>query len=529
MPLSFPNVTVLGQTRESRFFGAGFQYASFRQLTVAGTLNDLPNDFGISGVWDGSQGLVQTITNNPNYQPLILNGVNFGSGRVNSMTFEPGIDVKTKGYQANITVYDSGNLFNFTGLYYSGIDTTNFPSLNSFNESYSFERKLNGGYAYTQNATIQFISGANNLFAIGAAQSLAKTLFTGGDLGFDFYSGYTNRQGKRYITEAYNLINNTCSFQQTFDFDKDDGPYSAIWNNTVSLDERGIMSAAEQGTVRGIENPNYQNALSAISTVMTGSYLRCSGAATNYFPTGAILVTSPVSQGRNIDIFTNNIQYTVTYDNSPLNLRLYFWDYALQVTKQDGVSTATENGTIVGRGTNPTYAFANAQSGFALTQPGISGRCNGLLVGNYAPIGFLASKEQSYAPVQGQVGYTYAYSNDPTLISDTGVRRMSVSTEDNDPVYIFNKLNIINVGEIAQNDYQDTPGVTTVSVQLEGDKTINLSGFLPVAVTQYNLLAPTGNDRYIGSSSYTYDPNANTFNGKLAWIYNKPAVITLQP
>jgi hypothetical protein len=521
MSLVFPNVAVLGLTRDARFFEAGFEYASFRRISIAGTINDLTETFGITGVWDGPEGVLATIRNNQNYQPLILNGVNFGSGRIENMTFEPGLDVRLKGYQADLLVYDSGNLFNFTGEYYSGIDTSNFPNLNAFSETWGFDRKLNGGYAYTQNATIQFVSGSQNLFAIGAAQSLARTLFTGSNLGFAFYPGLSNKQGKRYITESYNLITNECSFQSTFEFDNNLGAYSATYTNSVQLDDQGVMTATENGNIRGIENPNYQIALTAVATEMTGSYLRCSGAANVYFPTGAVLVTSPVSQGRAIDIFNNNIDYTVVFNNSPVNQRTYFWDYSLQASRQDGISTVVEQGSVIGRGENETTAFNNARAGFNTVKIDIPARCAARFVAPYLPAtNYLENKNESFAPVRGRVGYSYAYSNDPTLRADVGVRRMDVSVEEGHPVYSWNSLGIFNYAEVVQNDYQATQGAQTVSVVLEGDKTVGLANMLPLAVTEINNNAPIGLDRYVGAASYSYDINQNATNVSVTWLYN---------
>lgn len=530
MALVFPNVSVLGLSRTNRFFEAGFEYAAFKRISIAGTVNDLTNSLGISGIWDGSEGVLATIRNDANYQPLILNGVNFGSGRIESITFDQGNDVRLKGYSADLVVFDSGNLFNFTGVYYSGIDTSQFPNLNSFDENWSFDRKLNGGYSYSQNATVQFISGANQLVAIDAAKALALTLFTGSNLGFAFYPAFSNKQGKRYLTQSYNLIDNTCSFAATFEFDNNLGAYSATYTTAIQLDEQGIVTASEQGAIRGIENPNYQKALSAVGVEMLGAYGRCSNAVQFYYPTGAVLVSSPISQGRTIDIFNNNVDYTVVFNNSPINQRTYFWDYTLQATNQQGISTATERGSVIGRGPNPTTAFANAQTGFGIVKPGIAGRCGALFVGQYLPAtNYLEQKEESYAPVAGTVGYSYVYSNDPTLISNVGVRRVATTVDESDPLYIFNKIGIVNYAEIAQDDHQATQGAQTVTVELEGDKTQTLSSFLSVAVTQINLNAPFGTDRYIGATSYTYDPTQNTTRVSLTWVYTNSTVPTLYP
>lgn len=530
MPLLFPNVSTLGITRDTRFTDAGFQYGTAKKLAIAGTINDLANGFGISGVWTGQQGVLNTIANDRNYQDLYINGVSFGSGRIESITFDAGRDVSIKGYQATISVYDSGNLFNLTGTYYGGIDTSNLQYVQTFNENHAFERKVNGGYSYSHDANVQFTSGVGQLNAIGAAQSFVRSIFTGANLGFAFYSGYTNKQGKRYFTESYNLIDNTCAFRESFDFDTDSGNYSAVNTRNITMDERGIITATENGTIHGIENPNYQNALSAIGGEMAGAYTRCASAAALYFPTSAALISAPITQGRLIDIFNNNVTYNVTFDNSPINLLTYFWDYTQQASQKDGVGTVVEAGTVVGRGSNTSTAFTNARLGFNTVLAGIAGRVNTIFASTFSPTtNYLESKQQSFAPVQGQCGYSYAYSNDPTLIANNGVRRLEMSIENNAPVYSYNKINIFNKKEIIQNNYQSTVGSANVSARVEGDKSAVFSTLLASAKNGINANLPQGNDRYLAGYSYSYNQNANSLTASALWNFNQVAQPTTSP
>jgi hypothetical protein len=524
MSLSFPNVSLLGYSQDARFFDAGFQYASFRRINIAGSANDLPAVFGLTGTWSGAQGMLQTVQNNHDYQGLVLNGVDFGSGRIESISFAEGNDVKLKEYQANLLVYDSGNLFNLTGYYYSGVNLVAPALINTFSETYTFNKKLNGGYSYAHNASVQFVSGAQHLSTVQAAQQMAMSLFTGSNLGMAFYPGYTNTQGKRYVTETYDLINGTCGFQETFDFDNDNITYSATQTVSVRLDENGVTTATEQGQIRGIQNPNYQRALTALSTEMTGSYYRCSGAATNYLPSGTMLVTSPTVQGRTIDIFNNNIGYTVSFDNSPTNQQTYFWDYTQQTNLQDGVGTVNEAGTVQGRGVNTTTSFNNAQAGYVTVKAGIAGRTTTLFSSTFgSATNFLETKQESYAPVRGNVGYSYLYSNDPSLIANAGIRRKNVTVNTNASVYSYNDIDIFNLREIAQDDKQSTLGSQTVAVDMEGDKTVALSTFLSSAVTEINANKPVGIEVWIGGSSYSYSPNQNGVSAQLTWVFNRSA------
>lgn len=525
--LAFDNITTLASQQQARFFQAGFNYSVAKNIQIQGLVLDLANSFGVTGVWSG----IHTISHGtPDYQPLLINGVNFGSGRIETITFDQGNDVQKKTYSATIAVLESGNLFNFTGTYYSGVNLVAPQYLDQFTESNDFQHKENGGYSSTRNASIRFTSGVGQLNAIQSAQTLARTLFTGSNLGLAFYSGYTSKLGKRFFTESYNLIDNSCDFQESFEFDVDDGNYSAVHTNSVSLGEDGVVLAQEQGLIRGIANPNYQSALSALATELTGSYYRCSGISTYYFPSGALLFNAPTVQGRNLNIFENSLSYNVSFNNNPNNSGTYFWDYTTQMSRSQGIGTFVENGTVLGRGGNPINAFVAAQGGFAIVKPGIPYRSTTLFLSSFGTgTNFLESKKEGYGPHAGRVTYDYQYSNDPALIANSGIRKKETSVQSNQSIYAFTKLDLFNNKEIVQDQKQSTVGSTTIDVVMEGDKTVGLSNFLGLALTEVLARAPVGNDRYVGDASYSYDPNNNNANVKLTWVYNQAATKTLYP
>lgn len=530
MALNFPNVSILGLSQDSRFFDAGFHYSSTKNISIEGLVLDLINSFGITGIWTGQEGIVNIVRNNQNYQDLLLNGYSFGSGRILSISFDEGIDVRTKNYRASLSILDSGNLYNLTGFFYSGVDISNFRYLDVFSENYSFEKKPNGGYAYDHDLSVRFTSGVGNLNAINAAQLLAKSLFTGSNLGLAFYSGYTNTQGKRYFNETYNLIDNSCGFQETFEFDSYNTTYSVTRTNSLEFDSLGVATTSEQGTIKGIQNPNYQKALSAVNTELTGSYYRCSQLVNNYITGTTALSNSPILQGRVIDIFSNNISYNVAFSNKPNNFSNYFWDYTQQISQQNGVGTISENGTIIGRGENRTIAFNNALLGFNTVSAGIAGRITALFISNFSsPTNYQNSKQKSVSPYQGSIGYNYQYSNDPNLIANIGIRSKNVTVDSILPIYSYNKINIFNKKEIVQNDKQSTVGDTNISVTLQGDKTVNISSFLSAALAEVNSRIPVGNDKYVGGVEYSYAPNDNELRASVIWRYNKTAIPTIQP
>lgn len=521
MALNFPNVSILGYTQNSRTFDAGLQYSNLVKINIEGLIIDLTQDFGISGVWTGIEGILPTISKNNNYQDLFLNGKSFGTGRIESINFRPGNDVRTKTYTAQLIVYDSGNLFNLGGTYYNTIDSTNFQYLENFSEDYNFERKINGGYSYNHNSNIRFNSGVGNLNSINTAKTLAKTLFTGANLGFLFYSGYTNKIGKRFYNESYNLINNECNFSETFNFDEDSGNYSAIRTNSFELAENGNIIVTENGTINGIEFPTYKAALGALSYEISNGYTRCNQLFNIYSPPNSQpLINSPTVQSRTLDIFNNNVAYTLVFENNPRNSGGYFWDYTQNIDRSEGIARITENGTILGRGENRADAFVNAIGGLNTIRPGIAGRISAIFLSqigsNYNNI---ETKEEAFSPYKSVCNYTYQFSNEQIIIGTNGVKRIKVVQNDNLPLYSYNKINIINFGEIAQDNVQVSLAERNMSLQLDGEKIVPLLSYLDNAKTVLNTFVPGGQNPIIISAQYSFDPNNNNTSINLAWNY----------
>jgi hypothetical protein len=65
-----------------------------------------------------------------------------------------------------------------------------------------------------------------------------------------------------------------------------------------------------------------------------------------------------------------------------------------------------------------------------------------------------------------------------------------------------------------------------IKVNLQGDKTVNLSSFLSSGLIEINNRSPLGNNQYIQACNYSYSPNQNTTDISLTWVFNTPAVKT---
>lgn len=542
MSLDFPNVSILGLNQEARFFDGGFNYSNIQKISVQGLIIDLPSIGGVTGIWSGNEGIINTVFNNNNFQDLTINGYDFGSGRIVGYKFSPGLDVQTKTFSADLLVYNSGNLFNLTGTYYNGLDLTNFQYLEGFNEDYNFTRKLNLGYSFSHSANLRFNSGLGQLLAIQESRNVAKTLFTGANLGFLFYSGLADTVGKRFYTEAYNLIDNSCSFNESFDFDdyNGGGTYSATRTNSFDLAENGVITIVENGIIKGIPFPTYQYALNALTGEMTGTIYRCSGIFNIYAPAGSNpFINSPISQGRSFDLFNNILTYTITFNNNPNNSGAYFWDYSTNVNRENGIMKVVEDGTILGKGENRETSFTNALNGWTGSatlgiggiKQGLYGRASQFYIGA-GPTGedqgstpFIETVRETYSPYKSKISYSYDMTNEQLLPGINGVKKIYAVVTNNPsaPLYRYNKINVFNVGEIAQQDMQPTLMFRDVTMTAIGERVTPLANYLPnfLNVTStpsgLNIYQPQG-EAYCLDVGFSFNPNENTLVAKATFM-----------
>lgn len=529
MILNLPNVSLLGLSQNSNFFGAGFHYSTTRNLTINGNITDLGNSFGISGIWTGTQGLFETIQNNKEFSEIILNGFTFGTGRINSFSFDAGFDVFKKEYTATLEVFETGNLFNLTGTYYSGVNFENSQYLQDFSEAYTLNKAQNGGYNYAHNANVRFNSGVGNLNANIAAKNLVRSLFTGSAIGFAFYSGFTSKLGKRIYNESYNLINNTCQFDESFSFDSDQGNYSVTRTNEFNLGENGIITVSEGANLRGIVRPTFQSAIDALNLEIGGSYARCTGvfgayAGANYSP----LLRSEIDRTTQLDLFGNTLNYNIVYTNDIQNSGTYFWNYTQQFTRQDGDSLFSENGNVVGRGGNRPTAYINAKNGFNVVKNGIFNRALSYYINENALTGiFVASRDETYSPQKGTISYGWNFTNEATFPGTGGVKNIRVSSQNNNSVYLFTKFGIFNQGEIVQDENNATNQQNNFTLVLDGDNGLALPVYLENAKTYLNLNTPSGVNSFISDAGYVFDKNNNSVSVNVGYTCNKAAVKTI--
>lgn len=540
--INLENVSILGYSRNNSYLGESFRYASKDNLKIQTSLYDLQNTSGVSGVWTQLSGMSVGSTD---WQPIILRGNYLGLAQINNVSYAEGIDVKLKNVNIDLTIYNSGNLFNLTNptdSLYSGINFSNinYPAhlIESLNEEFSCDVAENGDYTENQIIRVKMLSGA----AIGTTQNpltmakqLSANLITSGPvIGFidANYSGYKQKPGKRTYTETQNLITNEYSVNETFRIINGfSGTYSVNYINSLDTNSEGITTVKEQGRVQGLVPDVYGNYFTAAKSggqyeVNNFSYPRCSGlfaaykSPTNNYP----LTNKKLSYGQVINKYSDIYEYDVVYSNDPKTNNSYLWEYTLKIDKEPNNCTysISEEGSILGYSTecNPVDKYSNALAGYAIVSAGIYTRLYNFYteISTFANAITLINRSENKNKIRGTISYERTYT-DNLAYSYGSVRKMEIEITDDYAVPLKNNFNIPGYKEISQ-----PMGITTlarrfVSLNILGQRGTTLSQYKTLATNQLNTYIPVGNDPYISDINYSFTPLSNGFNCDCTWTY----------
>ena len=227
--MNFNEAEVLAYTNQNNFLeGGDFQYGSTKLLSIQSVIDTRVSNSDSSGVKETQQSLMELVSGAHDFEKIVINGVDFGYGRIISINSEtgPSFDLNSIRLGKNtfeIQMSDSGDndLYNMTGNYLTGLKEkfSKHHLLESFSESFSFDFSLENDYSYTHNVSAKYFSGAEVTDPISEARTLASGIFEQDpSLGFltSQRSGFYNLDGKKYYNEAYNLQTNEYSFTKNF-------------------------------------------------------------------------------------------------------------------------------------------------------------------------------------------------------------------------------------------------------------------------------------------------------------------------
>lgn len=511
--MNFGQVRLLSYEHTNQLFGDLFHYATRKNVSIEGSLFDLTNQSGVStSLWTGAAGLLQQ-----DYSDVVINGINMGSGRLLNLSFPEDQGLQEKTYNADLEIFLTGNLYNLTGTYYQGVSAANFNLIDTFNESFNYNRTVEN-QTFTHSVNLRVFSGAGD--ALIVAKGIAAALQAANQVT-GLFSGY-NVGGKKYYQETVDKISNEYGFTETFEAGLATGNYSLQLSHSLQLAEDGFVTVTENGALKGLTT-SWTDVTNGIGAEVAQSYGRCNGMITAYGPSTSALNTKILTLGKQLGEFDRSASYTVAYTNN-LALRTGFsWIYTHNVRKQDGVVDIAEQGEILGWGRLPTEKFTAAKAGYDGIKGGIQGRAQSLYntAGTLLKTFRLSSTEVSYSEFVGSVSYNYGYSNSPTNVADPYIKRADISISDNYPRQYFNTFEVPNFDEIIQPMNLTTLGVRSLQMTLIGYRNALLPNYQTYARNRCNQYIPTGSNVYLNGLSYTFDSGSRTFNVNAGWDYDR--------
>lgn len=521
MALNFNKARLLGYNHSSEFFGGSvLRYKTTKNISIEGLIINLTNSSGVSGILSGVEALS---TNTEDWQDIIVvNNYNFGSGIIDSISFSPGLDVRTKQYNATIRIFSTGDFESVQQDSYQGIDYTKFRYIESLDETIEYDSEKDQD-VYRHSISVKLLS--DNLgSSISGAKDIAASLF--GALNFTGFLGdYSGLSPyKSYFTESYDELTADCSFSQEYRLSTGTGLYRTIKSHSYNRGTDGNTLVSENGQIFALQEPYIDLLSLGYNNEIQYAYNNCLDVYNAYKDSNEYSLNEQfLNKGVQTNKFEGILNYNITYTNSPTLLSGYFWEYTENYEQaEDNTVNISERGQIVGYLPINTVLtnnqkYQNALSGWSNVQqsvlPRISGVYNKYKKAEYSPEVKLLETEESHNPYHGVISYTDNYTNDLTYDPTGDIRKITTTVEEQFQIPLTNSFVIFNDKEIEQRTNSSEISRITWDVELQGKRKLPIETYLTAAKNQITL--PRGD--YISEASYDYTPLEGRFSLKVGF------------
>lgn len=523
MAYYFEHVKLLSYEHRPVFLGAGLRYRVEKRLKITGRLKDDDTYSGAKIVLS-KEALVLDSANN--YQDILLNGISFGSGRIDSIDFAGGTLARDEDYTFNISCFEAGDLSGAVSGVYAGLSWPSPEKLEQITESLSFQLDDKGDSQYSHEIAIGYLNAGGATAAIVLAKALATIFFNAASGLGAFLGSYSNISlAKKLHTESYNQIDGACSFSETALIPANTvGNYAYNVSYSLQTGQDGFTNIEENCSIQGLTNPPYAGASEGLAALKNGAYTRCAAIYAAYGLSNATLKTTPLSRGISINKFTGDIAVKTTFSNNPKYNSAAIWEYNISASRDnDGYYTMQESGSVIGQGAyNSEEKFFSADSFYdASVAPSCAARCNTLYQSSSGRSGSLtlSSHTRQEDKLIGKLTYSFTYT-DNTLFSAGAIKRSEYSLSISKAVPLAQVYGIFNYGEIAQNQYQSSLSTIEYSVSYKGKRDTSINTYLTAAKSFINANLPSTSDRYISACQYSIRPESNDFSLRLTILYS---------
>lgn len=499
MAINFNNCKVLGINYESRFLGEVVRYSVAKQISLEGVIRGTSYGDLTSNV----DSFLQTVSD---YQSIDINGTNFGTGTVKGLVWREDNEPLQRGYSATIEIQETGDFSTLSSSpYYNGLSYSNFQFVTDISENFTYTDE-EGKSRYNHSLNLTLTTGVSDPLIAGKA--IATNLFQNTNLTgfFGDYTGLSNK--KKYYTESYNSSTNQYSWSENVEFGANDQTtYSHEYTLSAELNDAGIVTASENGQVKGIQDVIGDKAQDGYDAIVGGIFARITG---NIY-TGGDLYAKPITKSKTVNWFEGTVDYSQSYTNDPRFGGDTFWDYTITFEQNDRfVWNASEKGQINGtalRSSPSSVRYDEALAKFTIVTGGIAGRlsaCPG------TPDLRLINKSINYDHINGNISYSYTYARDETL-SDGEFKKCEIDIDDTVPTLMVNRFNIPTQKEVIQPvDNVANLLQRMVNLKAIGTRVGTIDSMLTEAKSRIGAQS-IGSDSFIQSVSYGLSRRTNEF------------------
>lgn len=335
MAYTFTDATLLGYQVNKNYLGEGlFSINTTKNISIEGVFLNPTNVEGVRESFTKISGLLTGIVNV--YDSIVINNYNLGSGKIINISFPEENPIRLGRYRYDIEVVGEGSfesmpndsiygLFILSGFQNEIDNSERDLKIINLEENLNFENEENGDYSYNHDLNIQYYD--DNSDIITKAKNFASGVLSDSlEVGFiGQFSGFYNtlKDKKNYFSESYDLINKRCNFSKKILINKNyNTNYTTNLSHTLSFDTNGKITVTENGSIKALDNTLAYTADSYFNTELVNSYDRCQNIFNVYTEKYGLgqknsLFNQPFSLGKTCDIFTNSLEYNISYVNDP--------------------------------------------------------------------------------------------------------------------------------------------------------------------------------------------------------------------
>jgi hypothetical protein len=400
------------------------------------------------------------------YTGVIVNGVNFGTGRIVSFSNPVSTEVTEDGRHlwkqiVNFEVYSSGDFANIAGTTTSSLIAGYTGVLQALDENFSFDLAQNGDYQYTRAGTVRCIDNPiDGTSGYVSAKNIAVLLMANkppfGYIDSSVAGFYETAVGRKIYSEAIDIFGGSITFDEKFLIQSKDFLKHSVGfdNGFINVSESALMRHSGVSKAEDVFNAgtNPYQINTRYTTAINLAYSRCAGLFDTYANVLNIwgdstyagsLSTQPAQLTKSFDERSQEFSYNVVYTNNPnMTISGYTIDREQTLSQNNlGIIEASESASLVDYSFKSTASHAVLKAGVLGEILGAKARLTTLwsLTADYKQ----SSESKTFSSHGKRAAYSISYTNDPSLVYDGTFISKNYSFADNLPIRMHNPYFII--------------------------------------------------------------------------------------